>query len=191
MRLKITVSRFLAYLIDISIVLIICGILSAIIPSNIDNLNHSLNVTNENVLNGSITIHEYIDQFIKINYEIDKINIVSTAINIMLIIIYFIIVPILTKGYTIGLYLMKIKISGNINFKNLFIRNIFTTGLLHMIINVILIHTLSYKYYFIDMTILSFVQLLLVIISTFMIIYKKDKLGLQDIFSKTHIEKVI
>ena len=149
MRLKLTVKRFLAYVIDMLIVFSICTILNIIIQNpQVKELNNLLNTYTQDIFNNQMAIHDYIDKFIKINYDISRINIVSEAINVMLIIIYFIIIPLLTNGKTIGLKALNIKISGHINIKNLFIRNIFTTGILYMIVNIILIHILSYRYYF-------------------------------------------
>lgn len=184
-------KRFMAYVIDILIVLIICSLLNNIVPNTkINGLNHSLNVITENVLNNQISFKEYLSNYMYINYSIDKINILFTTLNIMFIIIYFIIIPLLNKGKTIGLSIFKLKIDGDVNIKNLFIRNIITTGVLYMILNVLLVFILKYKYYFVVLSILAFIQFLLVIISTFMVIYRKDEKGLQDILSNTYIEKV-
>lgn len=184
-------KRFLAYIIDILIVLVICSIINNIIPNTkINELNHSLNVITENVLNNEISMKEYLSNYIYVNYLIDKSNVLSTILNLVVLIIYFIIVPLLNGGKTIGLSILKLKIAGNVNFKNLFIRNIITTGILYIILNILLIFILKYKNYFIMLSILAFIQFLLVIISTFMVIYKKDEKGLQDILSNTYIEKV-
>ena len=186
------IKRFVAYLIDITIVLLICTILYCLIPNiNINEYNHSLNEFSEQVLNNKISIYGYITNSFRINYLISKTTSVYIALNIMLNIIYFIIIPIYTKGKTIGLALFKLKISGKITFKSMFIRNIFTTGIIYMILNVLLVNVLDYKLYTIIIAILSFIQLLLVILSTSMIIYRRDKKGMQDIYSKTYIEKVI
>jgi uncharacterized RDD family membrane protein YckC len=184
--------RFCAYIIDIIVVLIICSLLNMIIPiKEVSSLNHELNNYSEQVLNHEIGIREYISNYIRVSYDIDRLNIVCNALSIMILIIYFMIIPILNGGKTLGLKLLKLKISGDISFNNLFKRNIITIGILYLILNVILIHVLNYKYYFICISILSFIQFILVIVSTFMIIYRKDKKGLQDLISNTYIEKVI
>lgn len=184
--------RFFAYIIDVMIVLIICSLLSMIIPNKeISSLNHDLNLYSEQVLNHDIGIREYINNYIRVSYDIDRLNIVYNGLSIMVLIIYFMIIPILNGGKTLGLKLLKLKISGDISFNNLFKRNSITIGILYLILNVILIHILNYKYYFISISILSFIQFILVIISLFMVIYRKDKKGLQDLISNTYIEKVI
>lgn len=184
-------KRFMAFIIDLVIVMLICNILNTIAPNKkIDNYNHDLNAYNEQMLNHEIGLREYISDYTKVSYKIDKANILGSGITIMLFIIYFIIIPLLTKGYTIGLKIVNLKIGGKLSIKNLFLRNIITVGILYMVLSVILIHILNYKYYFILMSILSFIQFLLVIISVFMIIYRGDKKGLQDVLSNTFVEEV-
>lgn len=184
-------KRFIAYLIDVFVVVIICSILYSIAPDKkIDEFNHQLNNYNEQMLNHEIGFKEYISDYVKVGYEIDKTRIIRSGISIMIFIIYFIIIPLINGGYTLGLKIMNLKLSGNLSVKNLIIRNIITVGLLYMILSVLVIHMFSYKYYFILMSILSFIQFLLVIISIFMIIYRRDKKGLQDVLSNTFVEEV-
>ena len=184
-----TYKRLLAYIIDTLLLGVIFIILYKLIPINneVIPLNHSLKELEEKFLNGTILFREYFSNYIQISYNIDKLNMIQIAINLLLVSFYFIIIPILTKGYTLGLYLFNLKIDGKLNFKNLFMRSIIINGLLFMISSVIAISFLNYKYYFITITILGFIQFLLVIISIFMIIYRKDKRGLQDIISNTKI----
>ena len=100
---------------------------------------------------------------------------------------YFIITPLITKGYTLGMYINGIKLKGKLNVKNLLLRNIIATGLMYLLASIILVYTTKDTLYFILLSIFGISQFLLVIISTFMIIYRKDHSGLQDIISKTKI----
>lgn len=184
-------KRFIAYLIDLIIVIIVCSTINGIFQNKkISDYNHELNSYNEQMLNHKIEFGEYVSDYVRVSYKIDKEQKTCSCINIMIFILYFIIIPILTKGYTIGLKIMKLKLSGKIGVRNLFRRNIITTGILYMILSILIIHIFNYKHYFILMSILSFIQFLLVIISIFMIIYRGDKKGLQDVLSNTFVEEV-
>ena len=108
----------------------------------------------------------------------------------MIVIFYFIIIPIITKGYTLGMYITGIKYEGQINIKNLFLRNIITTGILQMIVSLILVYLVNNKIYLTISLFLGIIQLLLVIISAFMISYRKDLKGIQDIISNINIIEV-
>lgn len=184
-------KRFLAFLIDIIIVSLICIIINKIIaPKEVKTLNQKLNIITDNVISGKENINEYLSDYFYLNYKVDKLNVTGEIISYFIIILYFIIIPTFTKGKTFGLKLFKLKISGDLSIKNLFTRNIITTGILIYIFKIILLYIFKYKLYYIIMLILTFVQLILVITSIFMIIYRKDKKGLQDKLSNTYIEEV-
>lgn len=190
-----TFRRFSAYLIDLMVIGMIFMIIYYFLPqNNVQSLNHDLVKINEQLLNKQITYQTYIDNFSKITYEIDKNQILFSGLNILLICFYFIIIPLINKGRTLGLYILGLKISedgGKLNVNHLFLRNLIANGLLYMLGTLLLVHFLDYKAYFISITILGFIQILLVIIGTFMILYRKDKKGLQDIISKTKITKEV
>ena len=187
----VKLKRFLAYIIDILVLLVLFILLYKILPENtyIKEKNHELNVIEEKVLNNEIDYDEYWNEFIQINYEIDKEKALYSGLNVLLVCLYFIIIPVLTDGKTLGLYLMRLRIKADkkLTVQNLFMRNILTNGILYMVICLIIVSFLKPKAYFYSISILGFIQILLVIISTFMIIYKQTGMGLQDIISKTKI----
>ena len=85
-------KRFIAFIIDLVIVMLVCNILNIIAPNKkIDDYNHELNTYNEQMLNHEIGLREYVSDYTKVSYKIDKANILGSGITIMLFIIYFII----------------------------------------------------------------------------------------------------
>jgi uncharacterized RDD family membrane protein YckC len=52
---------------------------------------------------------------------------------------------------------------------------------------ILLVYLLPSKTYFVIISITGFIQLTLVIISTFMVLYRKDKRGLHDLLGKTKV----
>lgn len=186
-----TYKRFVAYLLDWMVVGAILMLLYYFIPEStkITELNHNLTNMNEQLLNHSITFGDYFQKFSNIQYLLDQERLLHTAISILVICIYFIIVPILTKGKTLGLYIMSLKIDSekNLSILMLFIRNFIVNGLCYLIISFLLAYILKNQAYFICITILGIIQIVLALITIFMVIYRKDKRGLQDIFSKSKI----
>ena len=67
------------------------------------------------------------------------------------------------------------------------IRNMLLNGLAQVILLLLSLYLLPSSMYFIFSSILTFIQLTLVIISVFMVLYRKDKRGLHDIFSGTKV----
>ena len=59
-----------------------------------------------------------------------------------------------------------------------------------MLLSILLLYFLPKNVYFYVMIILGFIQFTLVIISAFMVLYRHDRKGLQDLFSKSSIEEV-
>ena len=191
-----TFRRFSAYLIDLMIIGLIFIIIYYFLPQNseIQNLNHNLAFQNEQLLNHTIRYSEYFHSFSKITYQLDQMNILYSGLNILLISFYFIIIPLLNKGRTLGLYIVGLQIKSNkksLNIFQLFIRNFVSNGLLYLMLSFLFVHFIKNETYFIAITILGIIQILLVIISIFMIIYRKDKRGLQDILSQTKITKEV
>lgn len=191
-----TFRRFSAYLIDLMIIGLIFIIIYYFLPQNseIQNLNHNLAFQNEQLLNHTIRYSEYFHSFSKITYQLDQMNILYSGLNILLISFYFIIIPLLNKGRTLGLYIIGLQIKSNkksLNIFQLFIRNFVSNGLLYLMLSFLFVHFIKNETYFIAITILGIIQILLVIISIFMIIYRKDKRGLQDILSQTKITKEV
>lgn len=186
-----TYKRIMAYVIDwIIIGIILMGLYYFIKDSNIiHELNLNLQHINEQLLKHQITIETYFKEFSHITYLLDQERSLHIAISILVICIYFIIVPILKDGKTIGLYVLSLKIKGNdkLSVFKLFIRNFIVNGLFYLIVSFLLSYILKDEAYFISITILGIIQIVLALISLFMVIYKKDKKGLQDILSNTEI----
>ena len=182
-------KRFTAFLLDALVILLIFMVLYYFIPTK-DTTNISDSITNltEKVLKSGMGRLNYFNEFSRNMYMLDYERVIFSAINTVIVMLYFVLVPVITKGYTLGLYIMNLKLKGKINIKNMFLRNLISTGLLYLILSVILVYITKDTLYFILISILGIIQFLLVIISTFMIIYRKDKKGIQDIISKTEVK---
>lgn len=185
--------RLFAYIIDILLLGIILLIMNTILVDNttIHTLEHELDTLNDLFITKQIEIPNYIDQYSTIIYNLDKEKLPSIVINILYIIIYFVIIPYFWKGQTLGKKLLNTKIISKtkekITITSLLIRNTIINGLGYLLLNIISLYLLPSNYYFITISILGIIQFLLVIISSFMILYRRDKRGLQDILSNTKV----
>ena len=186
--MKKNIKRLIAFFIDILVITMFLMIVYYFIPAK-DTTQISDNITKltEKVLNGEIGHIDYLNGFSENIYLLDYNRVVFSAFNALVVMLYFILVPIITKGYTLGLYINSLKIGGKLNVKNLLLRNVIATGLLYLVLSVIFVYIFKDTMYFISLSILGIIQFLLVIISTFMIIYRSDHNGLQDKISKTKI----
>ena len=182
-------KRALAYTIDIIILsLILIGINIITYKENKD-INVKLDVLNETYLNQEITFDEYLKEYSTVSYEIDKDNIIYTVVNIIFVVIYFIIIPFIFNGKTIGNKIMKIRLvkEDRLTIISLIIRNLIINGLGYMLLSLVLIHILKPYSYFIITTILSIIQLTLIIIILIGLIKNNNNLILHDRLSKTKV----
>lgn len=183
-------KRLVAYILDAIIVSLIFSFLTMFIKesNNLINLNNQLNTISENFINKTITMKEYFNQYSSIEYLVNKEMFLQNLFSLILMIGYFVILPYYYNGQTIGKKLMKIKIvkeDDKLTINDLALRSLLANGIAMTFIELALIFLIKDTAYFIAISILSFIQFLLVITSIFMILYRKDKKALHDIVCKT------
>lgn len=183
-------KRLVAYILDAVIVSLIFSVLTMFIKesNNLINLNNQLNTISENFINKTITMKEYFNQYSSIEYLVNKEMFLQNLFSLILMIGYFVILPYYYNGQTIGKKLMKIKIvkeDDKLIINDLALRSLLSNGIAMTFIELALIFLIKDTAYFITISILSFIQFLLVITSIFMILYRKDKKALHDIVCKT------
>lgn len=187
--------RFLAYIYDSCLLTLVLLFTAFIIPTSdrFENLNEELRTLEKDYLEEKISDTEFITNYSEIYYELDKENVPYSIINVIYVLIFFVFVPLKNNGMTLGCSKLGIKIKkdkGKLNTNDLIIRNFAVNGLAYMLLVLSLLYLVPKSIYFYATTILGFVQFLLVIISAFMVSYRHDQRGLQDIWTKTHIEEV-
>ncbi len=188
-----TSKRFLAYLIDIILIGIMLTMISDVLvdKNEMAQLNNQLNEVNEKKLNEEIKLNEVFKEYAIITKQIDLENVMLNTVTIVIILIYFVFVPYYNDGQTLGLKLLNIRIvtrdGSKLTISKLMLRNFIINGLAYMTIGLTFLYLFSSLIYFILVSILGFIQLGLVIMSIFMILYRRDKRGLQDILSETKI----
>lgn len=187
-------ERLLAFFLDSIIVLLI----SSLIASNFSNkklekLQTELENTMTNYMQGELTMEEYLEETQNLTYEIEK-N--STGINLVQLVIsigYFIIFTYLNKGQTLGKKLLRLKIVNEKEEKPTILQIILRTSIIYQILPSLLIIIsvmLIQKEYFLTIySILTMITYIFILVSAIMILYRNDKLGIQDILSKTKVVK--
>ncbi|MBE6160375.1 MAG: RDD family protein [Lactobacillales bacterium] len=183
-------KRIIAYIIDFIFISAILMIVSYFIPknSNVEFLNNDINNLTEQVLNNEITFESYAREYSIYLSSIDKENVIYNVISVVIMLVYYVIIPVIFKA-TLGKYIMKLEIKNKdgkkLNLYNTFIRSVVTEGMLYSLITIFLVQIVSSKTYLLNLIILGFIEFILVIISLFMILYRRDKRGLHDILSRS------
>lgn len=186
------IKRLGAYLIDVVIISLIMSIVSMIFTTqNSYKISEQLLELNEQVINNTVELETYYGRISDIYISLDKENFLINIINCAIMVLYFVVLPLYKNGKTIGKKIFKIKIARedkeDLTANELILRNIIINGLLNTLLSFCLVFLLSGFEYFTIVSILAFIQFVLVIISVIMMLVRKDKRGLHDIITKTHV----
>lgn len=188
-------KRLFAYLIDFVLLTTIVTIINCVLPTTTKQveINKELDSLQQNLLDGEIDNKQYFDGYKKLLPELDKSNMAINVCNLVFILGYFIIIPVVNNGQTLGKKILKIKIEkidGNLTIRDMIIRNFITTSLLQLMISSTLVYIVNNDIYYNLSIFVSLLQILLVIITSFMIIYRKDEKGVQDLITGTQVIEV-
>lgn len=188
-------KRLFAYLIDFVLLTTIVTIINCVLPTTTKQveINKELDSLQQNLLDGKIDNKKYFDGYKKLLPELDKSNMAINVCNLVFILGYFIIIPVVNNGQTLGKKILKIKIEkidGNLTIRDMVIRNFITTSLLQLMISSTLVYIVNNDIYYNLSIFVSLLQILLVIITSFMIIYRKDEKGVQDLITGTQVIEV-
>ena len=185
-------KRICAYLIDYIIIMIVLMGITASVNVGSDVTKEINNLTND-YRNGDITINEYSEKIIPLNYELSKKKMPISIATCVIFIGYYVVFCYFNNGQTIGKKLCKIKIVDSKGNKpsiwNILIRSVFIYGIITNLYSVISINFLDVNSYSYSVSYISVCESLFIIITLLMMLYKKDGRGLHDIIAKTNVVK--
>lgn len=182
--------RFFAYIIDMIIITLLLNVILCLFKptNNYIKLNNELDNLNSSYMNGKIDELTFVNNRIDIVYALDRENFLSNILQGFILIGYFIILPYLNDGKTLGKKLMKIKIVGKdgiLDYNKLIIRALLIDGLGYLLIMLGSVYILPSMGYFILTSALSILEFAIMLVGMIMIIKKKDTI--HDKISKTEV----
>ena len=184
-------QRFLAYLIDVIIVSIFVSIFATFMTSEkYQELSKQEETVIKSFTDGEITMEEYVEQTKNIEYRMDKENFNLTLLGLGINIGYFIVFQFINKGQTLGKRLIKIRIKktqGKLEAKDIVIRALIVNSILSTLVSLIAITFANQESYILVKMLITSLESIIVLISAIMILYRKDKLGLHDMITKTEV----
>ncbi len=146
-------------------------------------------------LNEKISVEEYNEKIIDINYQLQKESVWINGISASLYIGYFIIFAYLNKGQTLGKKMLKLRIVGKdgkpAKFVNILIRSLFIYGILSTIYATIFVNFLNANNFFIGESAVYTFEWFSMVIILFMVLYRKDRRGLHDMIAGTSVIKEV
>lgn len=189
-------KRFFAYAIDLLILFMILSIVGIFIPTsqNVINLNNELASINDNFINGTIDMKTFINQYSVVNYSLERDLFLPSLISIVINILYFVVYPLYNDGQSFGKKYIGIKIvssdDNSISSNQLIFRYLLMNGIGSSILSLCFIFLLKDFNYMCVVSILSFLQFIIVISSIFMVIYRNDFRSLPDLIAGTKVIEV-
>lgn len=136
---------------------------------------------------------KFIKEIAPLEYDISKSSVISTIIQIVITIAYFIGLQYYMKGQTIGKKILKIKVVENNkepSLKAIILRTIIVDSILTNIIGVLLLYIINRDSYYMAFLFVSMIELMFTFTSALFILYRKDKIGLHDMMANTKVIEV-
>lgn len=134
---------------------------------------------------------DYQKKYEDLAYKIAKNSSISSAIYIIVTILYFGIFNLVTDGQTLGKKLFKLKIVSTSNNKpsigNYLIRSVLLYNTIYYLVSLIGIYTLNQENYYLVTNIVYQIQYYIQIIIICMVMLRTDGRGLHDILAKTKV----
>ena len=187
-------QRFVAFMIYLILVSFITSLVTDIIATNssIDKLYDQQVKIVENYTAGKITMQEYVNQLVDINYDIAKQTGIITLVSIAISLLYYVLYVYKNDGQSIGKKMMKIKIQKKdkdkeLTMNDLLFRTMILQGTLVSIIGFCTILFLDKDTYLATNSLLNLIQYSILIISFFLVAFTKERQGLHDMVAKTEV----
>lgn len=185
-------KRFVAYLIDIILVVVVASLITNVIPQDnkYQELLNEQTAVMQKYMDKEIDNITYVESVNNLSYDIAKISWTNNVVTFVMYVLYFIVFQLIQKGQTVGKRIMNIRLKskdgdlkvGQVVLRSGIIDNIFVT-----LLTLFAIKLLDKGTYLLFDEIVSMVFYTFILVSVFMIIYRKDKEGLHDIITKTEV----
>lgn len=191
------IIRIKAYVIDFIILLLALGIINLLIPKTdyYGQLQVEQNAIMEDYMSGRIDFSNYVENYGEVFYQSALENQINYLVYFLFMVWYFVIIPFIWKGRTLGCYLCHVQVErfdqGMLHMWQLMVRYSFVFGLGYVLINNIALAIFPSKYYFPVISVVAIFQFVLAIFSAITVLWKSEKRGLHELISDTELTKII
>ncbi len=189
-------KRLGAYVFDILIVSTLVTLLSYLPILNPNRMQYSekynelVNVY-EQYSKEEISEEEYTEAGIPITYELYRLNVYYVIIDIVVVLLYFGVLPYFLKGQTLGKRLFQLRIVGikdkPLSIVNYLLRCIVLNNVLISIALQCIVHIMSVDNFYAVYQNVNLVGYIILYISLFMVIVRRDGRGLHDMVANTKV----
>ena len=188
-------QRLVAYLIDGFIITMIISMIASLFVNSdaIQKINNELVDLINKLQTNDVSYLTYIKEVSVLELELAKQSGITTIVTLFVEILYFVVFQIYNSGQTIGKKIMKIKVisnNGELTMNQMIVRSLLINSVLLNMISLVAVtfinDPMQYLYVFGSF---ESIQYLFVIVTTLMIMFRKDHLSLHDMITNTRVIK--
>ncbi len=133
----------------------------------------------------------YKNDNISYNYKLSKLNVISSIILIICLILYFGVIQYLMNGQTLGKRIFNLKVvekdKERVSIASLLIRTIILTGVLISIAQIICLFLLNENDYYTSCYYIKMVSYVIEFLILITMLFRTDSCGLHDLIAKTQV----
>lgn len=190
-------KRIKSFVIDFVVLALFFVLVQCLIPKTeyVKTLEAEQNAIMEDYFAHRIQFTDYVSSYGKVFYESSKEGQVMYLIYLLFMLGYFVVLPFLWKGRTLGCYFSGVQIErfnqGKLHIWQLFVRYSIVFGLGYVALNNLFLLFLPKSYYFVTISIVALLQFVVAIFSMMTVIFRKEKRGLHELLSNTEFTKIL
>ena len=189
------VQRLVAFIIDILLVSSVVSLITIPFVNEKDTKKFTKSATElvEKFSNNEISNEEFIEENKELSYNMARSTGIVSLVTIIMNILYFVVYQLYNKGQTVGKRLMRIKIKsddGELFMNQMIFRAFIANFILVDLISFVFMVFASKDMYFYITGIFQGIQYLIVIISIFMVLTRKDGCSIHDKLMHTKVVRI-
>ena len=184
-------KRLLAFIIDSLIISFVCTLIAVpfVDSKKVNKLSEDTITIIEDYTSDKISIEEYSDQLNNMEYQLSKEMEIYSLLMLIAGVSYFGVYQYKTSK-TLGKKIMKIKLDSNkgeLTLNQVLFRCLIINSLLFSFIELVLLVFADSSFYLVGTATLRMIYYFILIVSFFMIIFRKDNRGLHDVICNTKV----
>ena len=193
---SIKFRRFSAYLIDYLFIFLLITMISQIRVLNptyneyIDSYGRYTEIYEDLTVDNVLEIAES-DEYKEVNYDLSRYSVSISIISLVVYFAYFVGFQKWNKNQTLGKKMFNLEVVSDdgkdVSWFQMLIREVIIYNLLLEILSIISIFVFDYQGYWVASNILTFIAGLILWISVFFILFRKDGKGIHDLLAKTRV----
>ena len=185
-------QRLVAFIIDMILISFIAALITAPFTNSekLEKLEKKEIQVLKDYTNEKIDSETYMINYSNVYYSISRVSGLTSLATIFLEVLYFVVYQLYKNGQTIGKKLMKIRViskDGELSMNQMIFRSFISNFILMNIINFVLMLFTKKSIYFYASTTIGSIQYIIVIISIFMVMFKKNGCAIHDMLVHTEV----